>query len=117
MDVAEDSFNILPALLNKSVTSPIRPPVVHHSCWGMFALRNQNYKLIAGRGSGGVSEPIRVCPGPNEPKGQLYDLSNDPVESSNRWLQDGEVVTQLSNLLREYKESGSSRQVEKANPR
>ena len=113
-DVAEDSFNILPALLDQNVKSPVRPPVVHHSCWGMFALRDQNHKLIAGRGSGGNSEPVREYLDPNNPKGQLYDMMNDPAESNNRWLEDGEVVAQLSGILREYKECGSSRQAEKA---
>ena len=39
-------------------------------------------------GSGGFSKPVKIEPGPTEPEGQLYNLSDDPAESSNRYLEE-----------------------------
>ena len=54
---AEDSFSILPALKNPNFTGSIRSSIVNHSASGTFAIRRENWKLIAGLGSGGFSSP------------------------------------------------------------
>ena len=105
---AEDSYNILPALLGEARKDPIREATVHHSLSGMFAIRQGSWKLIVGRGSGGFTNPRRVKPKPGEPKGQLYNLAEDPTEKNNLYLEKPEVVARLGKLLEKYRKSGRS---------
>jgi len=82
-NAGEDSYDILPALLGKKLDKPIREAIVHHSLSGMFSIRRGNWKLILGRGSGGFTKPKTIKPKPGEPKGQLYNLAEDPAEAQN----------------------------------
>jgi arylsulfatase A len=95
-----DSRNALPALLNPKPKNRVREYSVHHSLWGVFAIRKGNWKLIPHRGSGGFTFPKEL--NSNEvggPPGQLYDLSKDPSETKNVWDQYPDVVKNLSQLL------------------
>ncbi len=105
---AEDSYNILPALLGETLKDPIREATVHHSLSGMFAIRQGSWKLIVGRGSGGFTNPRRIKPKPGEAKGQLYNLAEDPTEENNLYLEKPEVVKRLGMLLDKYRKSGRS---------
>jgi arylsulfatase A-like enzyme len=105
---AEDSFDLLPALLGRA-RSPIRQAVVHHSNQGMFSIRMQNWKLELGLGSGGFTVPARLDPEPGGPPGQLYDLAKDPQETDNVYLKHPDVVARLSALLASYQQQGHSR--------
>ena len=105
---AEDSYNILPALLGEALKDPIREATVHHSLSGMFAIRQGSWKLIVGRGSGGFTNPRRIKPKPGEAKGQLYNLAEDPAEKNNLYLEKPERVAQLGKLLEKYRKSGRS---------
>ena len=107
-DAGEDSYSILPVLLGKSFESPPREATVHHSLNGMFAIRQGPWKLILGRGSGGFSEPVAVEPAPGEPEGQLYNLVDDPGETTNLYLDRPDIVDSLGTLLSRYQESGRS---------
>jgi len=107
-EAGEDSYNILPALLNPARQSPIREATVHHSLDGMFAVRQGPWKLILGRGSGGFTHPRRIQPGPGEPAGQLYNLDQDPAEETNLYQDRPEVVRQLTDLLHKYQREGRS---------
>jgi arylsulfatase A-like enzyme len=106
----EDSFDLLPALLGKA-KRPIRDAIVHHSSEGMFSIRQGEWKLELGLGSGGFSPPKSVAPAPGGPEGQLYNLIKDPTESSNVWLQFPAVVKRLTALLESYQQQGHSRPV------
>lgn len=53
---APDSFSFLPWLEGRRPTRP-RPPVIHHSGNGMFAIRDGQWKLVLGNGSGGRETP------------------------------------------------------------
>jgi arylsulfatase A-like enzyme len=111
-DAGEDSFSFLSVLKGDSVRNrerPVREAVVHHSAAGMFAIRKGNWKLILGRGSGGFSLPRKIKPKPGEPRGQLYDLSKDPSEKKNVYLEHPQVVKSLTVLLDGYKKKGRSR--------
>ena len=108
-NAGEDSYSILPALLGRKMDKPIREAVVHHSGSGMFAVRQGNWKLILGRGSGGFTKPSRVKPKPGEPRGQLYDLHKDPAETNNVWAEHPGIVQRLTNLLEKYRKQGYSR--------
>jgi arylsulfatase A-like enzyme len=107
-NAGEDSYNILPALLGKTLEKPIREATVHHSLSGMFSLRQGSWKLIIGRGSGGFTNPRRIKPKPGEPAGQLYNLADDPREAKNLYLEKPEVVARLKALLNKYKKDGRS---------
>jgi arylsulfatase A-like enzyme len=109
-NASEDSFNILPTLLGKSTGEPPRSSTVHHSIDGTFAIRSGDWKLIAGNlGSGGFSQPRRIEPKPDGPRGQLYHLADDPSETDNVWHEHPEIVKQLTAELEKIKESGRSR--------
>jgi len=105
-DAGEDSYNILPALLGHKRDKPIREAIVHHSVRGMFAVRQGNWKLILGQGSGGWTGGAK---GPNEPPGQLYDVAADPREEKNLWRERPEVVERLTALLKQYQSQNRSR--------
>ena len=107
-NAAEDSYNILPVLLGETQDGVLREGTVHHSYEGMFSIRQGQWKLILGRGSGGFTQPIRVTPGPGEPKGQLYDMENDTAETTNLWAERPEIVQELTALLDRYRERGRS---------
>jgi len=107
-DAGEDSHNLLPVLLGRPYRRPLREAIVHHSGNGMFAVRQGQWKLILGRGSGGFSKPSSVRPKPGEPKGQLYDLRADPAEQHNLWSERQDVVRRLTALLDKYKHAGRS---------
>lgn len=108
-NAGEDSFNILPALLAEKKEKPIREAVVHHSFDGMFSIRQGDWKLVEGRGSGGFSEPRRFTPGPGEPRGQLYNVEEDYAETKNLYNENPEVVARLTALLEKYRTQGHSR--------
>ena len=103
VDAARDSYNVLPALRGEARTAPIREATVHHSIQGMFAIRQGPWKYIDGRGSGGWTKG-----GDDGPEGQLYDLENDPAETTNLYEAHPEIVARLGALLARYKDSGRS---------
>ena len=74
----EDSFSILPLLRGSKFHS--REPVINHSAFGMFAIRNKEWKLVLGNGSGGRQQPRgKRFHGPYE----LYNLKTDIREQVN----------------------------------
>jgi arylsulfatase A len=99
---------MLPAMLGKN-GKPIREAVVHHSNLGMFGLRQGDWKLELGLGSGGFSDPRTEDPKPGGPQGQLYNLASDPAEQNNLWLTQPAEVARLTALLEKYKTQGRSR--------
>ena len=103
---AEDSFSILPALKNPNFTGSIRSSIVNHSASGTFAIRRENWKLIEGLGSGGFSSPRSEETKPNGPKGQLYNLAQDPGELTNQYLDQPKIVQELLELLETQKTQG-----------
>ena len=108
-NAGEDSYNILPALLGKKLAEPIREAVVHHSMNGTFSIRQGEWKLILGLGSGGFTKPSTIKPKPGGPEGQLYNLADDPAEANNLWADRQDVVNRLTKLLEKYKTEGRSR--------
>ncbi len=105
-DAAEDSFNMLPVLLDQPHQGPVRSSLIHHSGNGMFAIRSGPWKLIRGQGSGGFTR-VKVPPG--SPPGQLYNLADDPGERKNLYAQRPEVVQRLSKLLEQQIAAGRTR--------
>ena len=95
----EDSRNILPALLGQNSKAAVREFAVHHSLWGVFAIRQGAWKMIPHRGSGGFTLARNIEPAAGEPEGQLYNLALDPTETTNVWQEQPDVVRRLSQLL------------------
>ncbi|HIN80749.1 MAG TPA: hypothetical protein EYN00_06710 [Planctomycetes bacterium] len=104
-DSAEDSFDILGALEGKRLHHPVHDHLVHHSGNGVFAIRRGPFKLILGKGSGGFT---RFKPAADAPRGQLYNLDDDPGEMNNLYNDKPEVVEKLSELLKQVRNSGNS---------
>ena len=102
-DVAEDSFSLLPMLRGDVVRRGA--PVVHHSAGGMFAIRDGDWKLIAGNGSGGRQNPKGK---PFAKPYQLYDLSSDISESVDVAGKHKDVVERLARILDEIRSNGRS---------
>jgi arylsulfatase A-like enzyme len=108
-DAGEDSFDLGPVLLGRKLDHPIRDAVVHHSGDGTFGIRQGPWKLAMALGSHGFSDPKDVKPQPGGPKGQLYNLDDDPEEKHNLWLEKPDVVKHLTDLLEKYKADGRTR--------
>jgi arylsulfatase A-like enzyme len=107
-NAGEDSFNLLPVLLGEP-HKPIRKDIVELSNDGMFSIREGDWKLELGLGSGGFSLPVRVDPAPGGVQGQLYNLADDPHELYNLWAARPEIVERLAKRLEQEQQSGHSR--------
>jgi len=92
-----DSLSFLGVLTHPQ--PPVRSFAVHHSLHGTFALRQGNWKLIEGRGSGGFTKPRDGSGFNDSVSGQLYDLANDPGETKNRWDGEPSRVREMKRLL------------------
>lgn len=106
-NAAEDSYNVLPAILGQNA-KPIREALIHHSCFGAFSIRRGKWKLILGtKGSGGWVQPRDRNPDETTP-GQLYDVSSDPCETRDLWNEHPDVVAELRALVDRYRKEGRS---------
>ncbi len=96
-----DSHSILPALLSEKPAKPVREFAVHHSMQGVFAIREGPWKLVDGhRGSGGFSQPKTLDPAKEGgPPGQLYNLTTDPAETQNVYVEHPDIVQRLTTRL------------------
>ena len=107
---AEDSVSILPDLLG-TTKKPVREAVVHHSINGSFALRQGDWKLSLCPGSGGWSLPKppkkKNQPAPKQWV-QLYNLAEDPAETTNLADQHPEMVERMTALAQKYIDDGRS---------
>ena len=91
---AEDSHSLLPTLRGEA--GPARPPVVHHSVNGTFAVRDGDWKLVLSDGSGGREKPK------GKPFGEpytLFDLRQDPGETTDLAAAHPEIVARLTRAL------------------
>ena len=114
----EDSCNILPALLGKKLSRPIRAATVLHGGNGNFAIRQGEWVLIdapSGDGNGNrthAGEPdwFKQERGytTNLFLGELYNLRDDLAQRRNRYGDKPEVVQRLKALLEKYKAAGRS---------
>lgn len=101
---AEDSCSLLP-LMREESNAARGAYVVNHSANGMFAIRDGNWKLVLGNGSGGRQAPKGK---PFEKPYHLFDLSKDIGETTNLIEKHPEVATRLEAELEKIRESGRS---------
>lgn len=112
--VAEDGLDVLGVLTGDTSATRDRP-IVHHSLAGRFAVRRGRWKAIFADGpGGGFSEPSirqlftsgagKALPAPpwdaDHRDGQLYDIAEDPRETTNRWSTEPGEVARLYDELR-----------------
>ena len=96
----EDSISFAHALLGQEAgAGAVRESLFHgkkfHAC-----LRSGKWKLLEHQGSAGFSKREEPKPGPDDPPGQLYDMVEDPGETTNLWNERPEVVERLLGELR-----------------
>ncbi len=87
---ALDSHSLLPLLRGEPQAT--RPPVIHHSAAGMFAIRQGDWKLVLGNGSGGRERPSGK---PFARPYGLFNLRQDIAETQNRADEQPEVALEL----------------------
>lgn len=115
-DAAEDSFDLLPILEGKT-TTPVRPYLLTQAFAGAktLSIRRGDWKYLDHRGSGGNRydtgglKPFALPETNPEAPGQLYDLANDPGETTNRFSAKPGLVKELRDLLEQSRASGRSR--------
>ena len=117
-DAAEDSFDMLPVLLDsRSHTKPIREYTLHQTISLALAIRHGKWKYLDHKGSGGnnyerggawgMKQYALPEEAPNAP-GQLYDMEEDSGETTNLYFERPEIVKELKGKLDAFKESGRS---------
>jgi arylsulfatase A-like enzyme len=105
----EDSYNLMPLLLNSNPQPAIREATVHHSIDGAFTIRKGEWKLLFSAGSGGWSSPKSNEPNYKSlPPVQLYNLKSDPGEAKNLYAEFPAVVAELTALMKKYIQDGRS---------
>tara|TARA_Y100001972_G_scaffold128664_1_gene190837 strand:- start:1156 stop:2754 length:1599 start_codon:yes stop_codon:yes gene_type:complete len=107
-NAAEDSYSLLPYLNDQESIEQERGPVIHHSVTGHFAIREGKWKLNMLRGSGGSLKPAFYKPKDGEAPYELYDLENDPGETTNLYFEHPEVVGSLIQKITSIIENGRS---------
>ncbi len=115
-DAAEDSFNMLPALLGEPA-APIRPYLLTQAFRGArsLSIRRGAWKYLDHIGSGGnnyASGELKSFALPDTARdapGQLYNLEADPGETTNLHSERPEMVKELKALLEQSKAAGRSR--------
>ena len=111
---AEDSENLLPALVGTAPKEMIRPYTMHQTISLALAIRKGSWKYLDHKGSGGNSyarphlKPFALPDTAPEATGQLYNLQTDPGETINLAGKHPEIVTELKAKLEQYKQSGRS---------
>jgi arylsulfatase A-like enzyme len=103
---AQDSYSILPVLKGESYEKPLREATIHHSLNGDFSIRKGDWKYIDAKGHGGFAQIKETVPPDSI---QLYNISIDPAETKNIYLENQEKVNELKLLLEKYKIQGFSR--------
>ena len=107
---AEDSYNLLPAILGETTDKPIRRDMIVHSADGVFALRKGPWKWIEGIPEDGIKPGVRKSRG-DEFHSQLYNVQTDPAETKDVSADHPEIIAEFTALLDRYRDGGYSREV------
>ncbi len=107
-DAGEDSYDILPVLLDKPYKKPLRQATVIED----NVIIQGEWKLIIGSGYGGIS--VRYSPElkakrkQQEKSGKLFNIKSDPSERNNLYHEHPEIVKRLTALLHKIKKQDKS---------
>ncbi len=111
---AEDSFDLLPVLLDPENGKPARDYTLHQTISLALAVRRGPWKYLDHRGSGGNNyekaelKHLALPDTAPEAPGQLYNLATDPGETTNLYFRHPEIVRELKALLDRTRSSGRS---------
>jgi arylsulfatase A-like enzyme len=105
---AEDSVNVLPALLGQEHKRPLRRDTIVHSSDGNFAIRQGPWKWIEGKPHP-QAKAAKAKARAGEFKPQLYNLAEDIGEKNNLVARNPEKAGELQKLLERYRTQGYSR--------
>ena len=106
---AEDSRSFLSVLLG-SVDAKGREDMIIHSADGVFAVRKGRWKWIEGVPVEEIKDGVRKTR-KDQFRSQLYDTVADPAETKDVSAEHPEVVAELKDLLRRYRDGGFSREL------
>jgi arylsulfatase A-like enzyme len=113
-DAAEDSYNMLPALLGKAGDKPIHRYTLHQTISLALAIRRGPWKYLDHKGSGGnrytgkALKPFALPEKAPDAPGQLYNLETDPGETTNLYFEHPDIVKELKAKLDKYVATGRS---------
>jgi hypothetical protein len=89
---------------------PGREDLIVHSADGVFALRKGRWKWIEGVPVEEIKDGVRKSR-KEQFRPQLYDTAADPAETKDVSAEHPEVVAELKDLLRRYRDGGFSREL------
>ena len=92
VESAKDSVNFLPVWLGES-SHPLREDAVSRTHEGIFSIRQGDWKLIEG-------DPSNPTQRVSENSNQLYNVSADPAETRNVWIDYPETAENLLSRLK-----------------
>ncbi|TKG93838.1 Cerebroside-sulfatase [Puteibacter caeruleilacunae] len=101
----EDSFSFLPLLMGNDAQFE-KHPVVHHSSGGTFALREGDWKMVFGSGSGGRQKPKGKA---WEKPFKLFNMKSDISETTNVIDQNADIAEKMEQKMHQIIEAGTSR--------
>ncbi len=107
-NAGEDSYSLYPVIKGDHFDQNLRGAVIHHSSQGYFAIRDGKWKLNMLRGSGGSLNPKLYIPKANEAFYELYNMENDPGETTNLYFEHPEIVEDLIQKISKIVEDGRS---------
>ena len=105
----EDSRSFLPVLLG-SADAKGREDMIVHSADGTFAVRKGRWKWIEGVPVEEIKDSVRKNR-KDQFHPQLYDTLADPSETKDVSAEHPEVVAEMKDLLRRYRDGGYSREL------
>lgn len=109
-DAAVDSYNMLPVLVGKEIDGMLRPYMLQQTHWEQaLSIRVGPWKYLDHKGSGGNDynrentewsiKPYQIPDTAPDAPSQLYNLTNDPGETTNLYFKHSEIAKQLKDLL------------------
>jgi len=113
-NAAEDSYDVLPALLGQKADTPVRRYTLHQTIRLAMAIRRGPWKYLDHKGSGGNNysrgrmKPYALPDTAPDAPGQLYNLQDDPGETTNLYYKHPEIVKELKEKLEQFKTTGRS---------
>lgn len=112
--MAEDSFDFFPVLKDPGLKKPVREFTIHQTISLALAIRSGKWKYLDHKGSGGNRydrgrmKKFALPEGEPDSPGQLYDLEQDPGETTNLYSRYPDVVQRLRRQLNQFKDIGAS---------
>lgn len=118
-DNAEDSYDMLPVLTGEQGDASIRPYLIQQTHWEQkLSIRVGQWKYLDHKGSGGNNyqreggdwsmKPFVLPDTDPDALGQLYNLADDPGETTNLYSKHPKIVAQLKAKLDEAVGAGRS---------